>query len=256
MQFHCNTGVQMNLRNKNFSHFFSRKLSCCYVWFLTYDMLQKYVDKRSRREKSGSLRRRTQGWGLAHTSGPSPPGMSYKTTKTQSAGVKAAQESRMSPSPWWCCCRWGESGPVWWFFSLLVWLHWDRNTCWVTQTQSSEGKKETCTYNSVTSSRTISEAMSQECEENRVNGTRKVTFPTPTPLSNQLDAEGYWRSHQIPAGCRRSPCQFSWQCEFWNQYICPPALQGENPQMRDSTTFWLTSAYFHTFHHLQSTPNL
>lgn len=63
--------------------------------------------------------------------------------------------------------------------------------------------------------------------------------------------KGYWRNHQILTGCRRSLCQFSWQCEFVNRYICPPALQGENRQIRDSVTFCVSSVQIHTFHHLQ-----
>lgn len=88
-------------------------------------------------------------------------------------------------------------------------------------------------------------------------GPRGSTRPSWPPTCFQTDLKlswtlkGYWRNHQILTGCRRSLCQFSWQCEFVNRYICPPALQGENRQIRDSRTFCVSSVYIHTFHHLQ-----
>lgn len=100
--------------------------------------------KRIGKVNSRFTKEQNTGHNHSHTSGPSPPGMSYKTTKNYLASVKAAKDRILSHLPWWCYCRWEESGPVWLFFSLLAWLHWDKNVYGITQTQSSEETKIGC----------------------------------------------------------------------------------------------------------------
>lgn len=103
LQFHRIIGVQINLKNKivfffskRFLAYFKENYSCS-KWFSlnissTNVLLQKYSgNKRSGKVKSKFTREQNAGDSHPHTSGPSPPGMSYTTTKIYLASVKAAK---------------------------------------------------------------------------------------------------------------------------------------------------------------------
>lgn len=139
-QFHRIIGVQINLKNKivfffpkGFS-FILKKTSLVAISGFHSTSLQQMCcykniqeNKKSGKVKSKFTKEQNAGYSHPHTSGPSPPGMSYKTTKIYLVNIKAAKARILSHLPLWCYCHWEESGPVWLFFSLQVWLHWDRN---------------------------------------------------------------------------------------------------------------------------------
>lgn len=109
LQFHRIIGVQINLQNKivfffskRFLTYFKENDSRCH--FTQYLFNKCVVTKIFRRQRSGKVKSKltkeqNAGCSHSHTSGPSPPGMSYKTTKIYYASVKAAKARILSRVP-------------------------------------------------------------------------------------------------------------------------------------------------------------